>query len=270
MRHAALCFGAWFALIAWAGAAAQENAGDVGSPGTETLIDEGLLLIDGGPGRARTEDFSVFRRPDGGYTVLNATGSNSYTTVWNLNYDRAWRLLNGKGQGTTKGVTRVVEVTRESGDIVRISRRATGKGVSSRTVYFTAACDRDCLVDMAPGATPASVMPNRYDRAKGGEQKFKWVRVSLISDEVFLDGSATLALKGEQTINGGSFTVASHWLMREELTETASGKTETLQGHLWTDPKGWLRKFAVGPSPQPSMAGIRSTDEKFSKQMIAD
>lgn len=256
-------------LLCGAATRAEE---EVASPGTEAMVDEGLFLIDGARGLGRTEDFVVFRRPDGGYTVINSVVGKDFTSAASFNYDSAWRLINAKGQGTAKGVTRTVDIKRdkdERGPIVRITRRL-GKRLLGKGDYYTAPCDRDCLIDLAPSVVPASVMPSRYDIAKAGEQSFRWVRASLISDDGFLEGSTTLTLKSEQKIEGAKFDAVIHWAMSEDFKDPSSEKRETLQGRAWTDPKGWLRKFTVGTGPRPSMTGIRASDEKLSKQMIAE
>jgi hypothetical protein len=239
------------------------------NPGKESLVDEGVLVVSGRPGYSRAEDFSIYKRPDGGYTVLSTitADDDSYVASGTWNFDAQWRAVSAIGQSDAKGLKRKIEVKRESsaeGPIVRIKRQTVPKdGDNIRIEEFTASCDMDCLIDMTPAALPMAVMPRRYDMAKGGEQTFKWVGVSMTDDAVLTDGAATLWLNRMQEANGQQIT---HWRFREDLP-APGGQRMQMNMHLWTDAKLTLRKFGVGRSEKPTTIGIRETDEPFSAAM---
>jgi hypothetical protein len=245
-------------------------AQDAPDPGKEALVDEGVLVVGGRT--ARAEEFSIYKRPDGGYTVLSTitADDDSFTAIGTWNYDAQWRALTATGQSTVKGVKRKIEVKRETspqGPIVRITRRTTpADGVNERIETFTAACDLECLIDMTPGAMPMAVMPRRYDTAKGGEQAFKWVGVSFTDDQVLLDGTAKLWRHRTQQVAGNQIT---HWRFIEDLPGPG-GQSYQMNSHLWTDAEDKLRKFGIGRTPKPTTIGIRETDEKMSDQMPAE
>jgi len=247
-------------------------AQDAPDPGKESLVDEGVLVVSGRPGFARAEEFAIFKRPDGGYTVLSTVTADddSYVASGTWSYDANWRALSATGQSDVKGVKRKIEVKRETtaeGPIVRITRRTTPKdGANERLETFTAACDMNCLIDMTPAALPMSVMPRRFDVAKGGEQVFKWVGVSYTDDQVLLDGTATLWLNRMQKAGGRDI---SHWRFREDLPGP-DGQTYQMNSHLWTDAERKLVKFGIGRNPKPSTIGIRESDENVSDQMPAE
>jgi len=247
------------------------NAQEVPDPGKETLVDEGVFVVAGRPGFGRAEEFSVFKRPDGGYTLLATitADDDSYIASGTWNYDAEWRSLSVRGQSNVKGTTRTVEVKRENapeGPIVRMTRRTTPKDGALKQETFTAACDMDCQIDMTPAAMPMSVMTRRFDVAKGGEQAFRWVGISLTDDQVLLGGAATLWLNRMQQANGAEI---KHWRFREDLPGP-DGTTYQMNMHLWTDAAGHMRKFGVGRSEKPSTIGIRESDEKISEQMKPD
>lgn len=250
--------------------AISAQAQDAPDPGKESLMDEGVFVIGGRT--ARAEEFSIFKRPDGGYTLLSTitADDDSYTAIGTWNYDAQWRGLSANGKSTVKGVNRKIDVKRETspeGPIVRMTRRTTpADGANERLETFTAQCDMDCLIDMSPGAMPMAVLPRRFDTAKGGEQAFMWVGVSLTDDQVLLGGTTTLWLNRLQKVDGDA---VSHWRFREDLPGP-NGQTIQMSTHLWTDTKGNLRKFGVGRTPKPSTIGIRETDEKRSDQMPAE
>jgi hypothetical protein len=258
-------------MILLAGPALGADAPD---PGKETLIDEGVLVVAGRPGFARAEEFSIYRRPDGGYTVLStiAADDDSYIATATWNYDAEWRALSASGQSEMKGVTRRLEVRRDSapeGPIVRMTRRVTPKDGPMKLDTFTAPCDRDCLIDLSPGAMPMAVMTRRYDAAKGGAQTFRWVGISLTDDQVLLGGTATIWRHRTLAVDAPVGEV-THWRFREDLPSPNPGETVQMNMHLWTDAALRLRKFGVGRGETPSTIGIRDSDERLSAQMPAD
>jgi hypothetical protein len=250
-------------------AVSQVIAQEAPDPGKESLVDEGVFVVSGRPGTARAEEFSIYKRPDGGYTLLNSitADDDSYVASGTWNFDAQWRAISANGQSDVNGLKRKIEVKRENspeGPIVRIKRQTVPKdGDNIRIEEFTALCDMDCLIDMAPAALPMAVMPRRYDMAKGGEQMFKWVGVSFTDDRILTDGGAALWLNRMQEAGGQQI---SHWRFREDLPG-ANGQRMEMNMHLWTDAKVTLRKFGVGRTEKPTTIGIRETDERLSAQM---
>ncbi len=258
-------------LIAlWCSGAVAQEAPD---PGKETKIDEGVLVVASRPGFSRAEEFSIFKRPDGGFSVISTISADddSYTATGTWNYDATWRALSAEGQSTVKGVTRKLEIRREGGPegtTVRLVRKTTSKDGTLKIDTYNAPCDMNCLMDLTPGALPMAVMPRRYDMAKGGEQTFKWVGISYTDDQVLLDGTVTLWLNRMQKVSGiGDVT---HWRFREDLPGPKPGETYQMNSHLWTDATLKLRKFGIGRTTKPGTIGIRETDEKLSSQMPAE
>jgi hypothetical protein len=239
-----------------------------------TVIDQGVLVVSSRPGFARREEFSIFKRANGGYTVRSeiTAEDGSYSANARWNFDASWRALDAAGQSDVKGVKRRLEMWREStpsGQVVKISRRVTEADGSPRNENFSALCDADCLIDMTPAALPMSVMTRRYEAGRGGEQAFHWIGVSLIDDQVLEGGTATLWRERTQTVSAplGEIT---HWRFREDLPGPKPGETVQMHMHLWTDAAGDLRKFGVGRTPKPSTIGVRETDAALSDQMRAE
>ncbi|MDX2142854.1 MAG: hypothetical protein SFV19_05840 [Rhodospirillaceae bacterium] len=240
--------------------------------GKGKIIDEGKLTISGRPGFARTEEFSIFQRADGGFTVRSTITAEdgSYTANGRWNFDATWRAIDAAGQGDAKGVKRRIEMWREStpsGTVVKISRRATLADDEPRNETFSAPCDAECLMDMAPAALPMSVMTRRYDAGRGGEQAFRWVGASLTDDQVLLGGTATLWLNRMQKVAGSDI---AHWRFREDLPGANPGENTQMHMHLWTDAAGSLRKFGVGRTDKPTTIGVRESDAELSAQMSAE
>jgi hypothetical protein len=245
---------------------------DESTSGKGAVIDEGVFVVSGRPGFARREEFSIFKRADGGYTVRSAIAAEdgSYTANARWNFDAAWRAIDAAGQGDAKGVKRRIEMWREStpsGTVVKISRRATLADGEPRNETFSAPCDADCLMDMAPAALPMSAMTRRYDAAKGGEQAFRWVGAALTDDQVLEGGTATLWLNRKQQVDGRE---VAHWRFREDLPGATPGQTYQMHMHLWTDADNRLRKFGVGRSEKPSTVGVRESDATIAEQMRAE
>jgi hypothetical protein len=252
--------------------AGQSMAQEAPDPGKEALVDEGLFVVSGRPGMGRAEEFSVYKRPDGGYTLLSTitADDDSYIASGSWSYDAQWRSLSARGQSNVKGTTRTVEIKRENspeGPIVRMIRRTTPQDGALKHETFTAACDMDCLIDMTPAAMTMSVMTRRFDKAKGGEQSFRWVGASLTDDQVLLDGGAALWFVRMQQANGAEI---AHWRFREDLPGLKPGERVQMNMHLWTDAQDRMRKFGVGRGEKPSTIGIRESDEKISEQMKPD
>ena len=253
--------------------ASTVSAQEAPDPGRESKIDEGVLVISGRPGYARAEEFSIYKRPDGGFTVISniTADDDSFTATGTWNYDAKWRALSAEGQSTVKGVTRKLEIRREGGPegvTVRLVRKTTSKSGDLKIDTYNAPCDMNCLMDLTPAALPMAVMPRRYDSAKGGEQTFKWVGISYTDDQVLLDGTATLWLNRTQKVSGVGDV--SHWRFREDLPGPKPGETYQMNSHLWTDATLKLRKFGIGRTSKPGTIGIRETDEKLSSQMPAE
>lgn len=256
-------------LMAAVPALAQDNNSLVSEAmPPDAVIDEGSLVISGPTGFSRTEDFLIFKRPDGGYSILSniAADDDSYQATATWTYDSQWRATGASARSVTKGVERKIEL-RRNGDTVTITRRTTAPDTDMKLDEFTAVCGDNCLMDMTPAALPMSVMTRRYDTKKGGDQAFKWVGVSLTNDLVLLDGTATISVNKKLKVKGIPETDVTHWRFVEELKDPASGQAYQMHAHLWTDTKEGLRKFGMGRTPKPSTIGIRQSDEAYNAQM---
>jgi hypothetical protein len=241
--------------------------GDAALP-RDAIFDEGSIMVDSTGNLSRVEDFVIFKRPDGGYTILSniSADDGTYAATASWTYDAAWRAKAAAARSKANGVERKIDIRRDDNKVL-MKRTTIDKNRDMKLEEWEADCGDDCLIDMTPAVLPMTIMPRRFDAAQGGAQVFKWVGVSLINDHVLTDGKATITQA--KTFGTGNLGQITHWRFVEDLKDPA-GNARQMHAHLWTDIEGHLRKFGMGFTPKPNTIGIRQTDEAYSAQMPAE
>ncbi len=234
-----------------------------------SLLDAGVFLVSGPPQVAREEVFEILRRPDGGVTLLATTtmADGAMRVMSRYDYDARWHALSGAGRGLYDDEAVNIHLNAVAGGVaIQVHGEAT-------VVDARIACASDCLINMAPSASPMFVMTRRYDRVKAGTQTFQWAAQDLSRARTSPDNqTAELRLRSEVTLkraDSSSLTIRAYEMV--ERIPTPDGGVFVMEFDLWTDdadrPMGFRINRVGGRSSTSGAVGFRRGFEDIREQL---
>ncbi len=208
----------------------------------DRLEDAGRMVVAGGR-FARTEDFEVVRRADGGRTVTSVivADGNAYRVEDRWHSDAAGQSGAATGIGSYAGTPARIEIS-GGGPGARISVRS-----GDREQTRVAPCPEGCFVDMTPSTLPMFSMTRRYGLDAAGPRTYRWIGQSLLADETLLDGTTEIRKlrAGDFAAAGGTVRVHQYAFV-ETLRNEATGKTFQVAFNLYVDGEHRPLAFAIG------------------------
>lgn len=228
----------------------------------DLIEDAGRLNVTGGNFN-RIEDFEVVRTAAGGRVMTSVTtgADGIYRVQGRWRYDAEEQATTATGLGVYAGQPVTVESTRADG-LAAIQV----KGAIEAT--HSAACARDCLIDMSPSALPMFTMTRLFDESRGGTQIFRWVARSLILDQVLLDGKTEIRKLGNFVFRQDDReTPVKQYAFVETLKDEASGQYFKIAFNLYVTADNLPLAFATGGTTVGERAGYEGITKALPPQI---